>query len=100
MPIERSKFSSHLSPADVAEIRAAPLPTRHADLAREYNVSPTTIARIRRGETWPEERPEEVRVRVPAHAVPGLEQRAKEAGLTPEELLARAAVRESKRAKR
>lgn len=89
--IQKSKYSSRLSAEDVAAIRATPLPTRHADLARKFGVSATTVARIRRGLTWPEERPEEVRVRVPARAVPGLEAAARRAGVTPAELLARSA---------
>lgn len=92
MTIQKSKYSCRLSPEDVAAIRAAPLPMRHADLARKYGVAPTTIARIRRGLTWPEERPEEVRVRVPARAVPGLEEAARRAGVTPAQLLAQSAV--------
>lgn len=92
MTIRKSKYSSRLSPAEVAEIRAAPLPTRHADLARRFGVSATTVARIRRGLTWPAERPEEVRVLVPARAVPGLEVAARRAGVTPAELLARSAA--------
>ena len=95
MVIEKSKYSSRLSPEDVATIRAAPLPTRHAELAREYGVAATTIARIRRGLTWPEDRPEEVRVRVPAAAVAGLEEAARRAGTTPADLLAEAAVKAS-----
>lgn len=88
----RSKYSSTLTPEQVAEIRAAPLPTRHADLARRYGVSASTVARIRRGLTWPVERPEEVRVPVPASAVAGLEEAARRAGVTPAELLAKSAV--------
>ena len=93
MPIQRSKYASTLTPEQVAESRAAPLPTRHADLARRYGVAATTIARIRHGLTWPEERPTEVRVLVPAAAVAGLERAARRAGVTPAELLARSAVR-------
>ena len=95
MTIQRSKYTSRLSPEEVAAIRAAPLATRHADLARKYGVSASTVARIRKGLTWPEDRPEEVRVRVPAAAVAGLEEAARQAGTTPAGLLADAAVRAS-----
>ncbi|MBI3201587.1 MAG: hypothetical protein HYZ29_08595 [Myxococcales bacterium] len=87
----RSKYASTLTPEQVAGIRAAPLPTRHADLARQFNVTPTTIARIRRGQTWSNDHVE-VRVKVPSAAVPGLERRAKEAGVTPADLLASSAM--------
>jgi hypothetical protein len=93
MSIQKSKYSSQLSPEDVEAIRAEPLPTRHADLARRYGVAATTIARIRRGLTWPQERPVEVRVRVPAPAVAGLEDAARSSGKTPADFLASAAVR-------
>jgi len=92
MTIQKSKYASRLTPEQAQAIRGAPLPTRHADLARKYSVSATTIARIRRGLTWPEEPPQEVRVRVPARAVAGLEQAARSAGKTPAELLAQSAV--------
>lgn len=92
MTIQRSKYTSRLSAEDVAAIRAEPLPTRHADLAKRYGVSSVTIARIRRGLTWPEDRPEPVRVPVPANALAGLEAAARRAGVTPAELLARSAV--------
>lgn len=88
----KSKYASTLTPEQVAKIRAAPLPTRHADLARQFNVTPTTVARIRRGLTWPVERPEHVRVPVPANAVAGLEEAARRAGVTPAELLAKSAL--------
>ncbi|MCC6651541.1 MAG: hypothetical protein IT348_10380 [Candidatus Eisenbacteria bacterium] len=83
----RSKYASTLSPEQVDEIRAAPLPTRHAGLARLCGVTATTIARIRRGLTWNNDYVE-VRVKVPSEAVPGLEQHAKGAGVTPTALLA------------
>lgn len=86
----KSKYSSVLTPEQVAEIRAAPLPVRHADLARRFGVTPTTIARIRRGLTWNNDHVE-VRVKVPTAAVGGLEQRARDAGMTPAALLAQKA---------
>lgn len=96
MQPSRSKYSSTLTPEQVAEIRAEPLPTRHADLARRFNVTPTTIARIRRGMTWNNDHVE-VRVKVPSNAVSGLERRAKDAGVTPAELLARKAAEVARR---
>lgn len=75
----RSKYSSALTPEQVADIRAAPLPTRHADLARRYGVTPTTIARIRRGQTWSNDH-EVLRVRVPKGACEALEVAARESG--------------------
>lgn len=87
----KSKYSSTLTPEQVAEIRAAPLPIRHADLARRFGVTATTIARIRRGMTWNNDHVE-VRVKVPSNAVSGLERRAKDAGVTSAELLARKAA--------
>lgn len=92
----KSKYSSTLSPEQVAEIRAAPLPVRHADLARRFGVTATTIARIRRGLTWNNDQVE-VRVKVPGDAVSGLERRAKDAGVTPAELLAQKAVEVARR---
>lgn len=88
----KSKYSSTLTPEQVAEIRVAPLPTRHADLARRFNVSPTTVARIRKGQTWNNDH-ETVRVRVASRDVADLESAARAAGATPEELLSKAAAR-------
>jgi len=97
--IQRSKYSSILTPEQVAEIRAAPLPTRHADLARQFNVTPTTIARIRRGLTWNNDHIE-LRVKVPTAAVGGLEQGARDAGMTPAALLAQKAQQIASKSKR
>lgn len=80
MTIQRSKFSSRLSPADVEAIRAAHLPTRNADLARKYGVTATTIARIRRGETWRVDAPEVLRVPVRAEVLSALEEAATKGG--------------------
>lgn len=88
--IRRSKYSSILTPDQVAEIRSTPLPTRHADLARRFGVTATTIARIRRGLTWSNDHVE-VRVKVPNASIPGLEQRARDAGVTPADLLSQKA---------
>lgn len=92
MTIQRSKYTSRLSAEDVAAIRAEPLPTRHADLAKRYGVSSVTIARIRKGQTWNNDH-ETVRVRVASHDVAGLESAARAMGATPEEVLSKAAAR-------
>lgn len=40
---------------EVREIRAVSLDVKHSVLATKYKVSPQTIARIRKGETWREQ---------------------------------------------
>lgn len=95
----KSKYSSTLTPEQVTEIRAAPLPTRHADLARLYGVTATTIARIRKGQTWNNDHIE-LRVKVPTAAVGGLEQGARDAGMTPAALLAQKAQQIASKHKR
>jgi hypothetical protein len=92
MPIEKSKYASRLSEHEVEAIRVAPLATRHADLARQYGVTPTTVARIRRGLTWPAHTHELVRVRVPLEAVSALERASREAETTPEALVGQIVV--------
>lgn len=84
MSIEKSKYASRLSEREVEEIRAAPLAKRHADLARQYGVTPTTVARIRRGITWPVRTHEAVRVRIPLEAFAVLERASTRAGTTAE----------------
>lgn len=91
--IERSKFSSRLSPADAGAIRSAPLSTRNADLARKFGVSATTIARIRRGVTWPVEQPVHVTLRLPRGAAEALESASARRGLTAAKLAADIIVR-------
>ncbi|MEO7037388.1 MAG: hypothetical protein ABI548_25760 [Polyangiaceae bacterium] len=82
--IEKSKYSSRLTQCEVEEIRVAPLAKRHAELARQYGVTPTTVARIRRGITWPVHTHDVVRVRVPLEAVAILERASIDAGTTTE----------------
>jgi len=86
MAIERSKYSSRLTESEVEEIRAAPFAMRHTDVAKRYGVTPTTIARIRKGITWPARTHELVRVRVPAEVVSALEDVARADEMPTEEL--------------
>jgi len=86
MVIEKSKYSSRLTESEVEEIRAAPFAMRHTDVAKRYGVTPTTVARIRKGVTWPPHTHEVVKVRVPTESMPALEGAAREQEIGVEEL--------------
>jgi hypothetical protein len=93
MTVERSKFSSRLSQSEVEEIRSAPFTMRHTDVAKRYGVTPTTVARIRKGVTWPPHTHDVVKVRLPTDMLPTLESAAREQEMATEELASTVVVR-------
>jgi len=88
-----SKYSARLRPHDVDEIRRAPVGTTHVELARRYHVTPTTIARVRRGQTWPANRGETVRVSIPSEVLAALDRDARGEAKGPQQLAAEILVR-------
>jgi hypothetical protein len=86
MTIEKSKYSSRLTETEVEAIRAAPFAMRHTDVARRYGVTPTTVARIRKGLTWPPRTHDSLKVRVPTEVMPVIEQAAREQEISTEAL--------------